>query len=64
MSMSEDQKKEKKIVRALKKLEKDWPEGYMLFSRGGNLGLYKGTPCDGGHEIECFNGIPSDGGDP
>lgn len=62
--MCEDEKKVKKIVRALKKLEKDWPDGYMLFSHSGTLGLYKGTPCDGGYEVERFDGIPSDGGDP
>lgn len=36
-----------RIVRALRRLEKDWPPDLMLFSWSGSLGLWRGHPEDG-----------------
>lgn len=52
-----------RIVRALRRLEKDWPPDLMLFSWSGSLGLWRGHPEDGGELITLFR-IPNDGGDP
>ena len=52
-----------RLVRALRRLEKDWPSGLMLFSWSGTLGLWRGHPEGGGEQITTFN-IPNDGGDP
>lgn len=54
---------DRRLVRALRSLEKDWPAGYMLFSFNSTLCLYRGHPCDGGEEVAIFD-IPTDGGDP
>jgi hypothetical protein len=51
-----------RLVRALRRIEKDWPEGLMLFSNNGSLHLMRGHPEDGGKSMETFT-IPSDGGD-
>lgn len=53
------------VIRRLRALERDWPQGLMLFASGsgGNLILCEGHPEDGGKIIATFD-IPSDGGDP
>ncbi len=67
---------EKQAIAALRRLEKNWPEGYTLFSWSGSLHLLKNDLMpnssgyghfDGFHEaaiIETFPGIRNDGGDP
>lgn len=53
-----------RLVRALRRIEKQWPPDLMLFSWNGQLALWRGHPEDGGEQITRFPGIPSDGGDP
>jgi len=70
---------ERQLVQALKRLEKRWPEGYVLFSWAGTLCLIDRVDLPSptlsttvsGHSssyrdavVETFPGIPSDGGDP
>jgi len=70
---------EPELVRALKRLEKRWPEGYVLFSWAGTLCLINLSDLPSpsrvsGHPkyrssyedavVETFPGISSDGGDP
>lgn len=55
---------QKKIIRALRTLEKSWPtDGTMLMANGHALYLCTKHPQDGGKALESF-AIPSDGGDP
>lgn len=61
-----------RLVRALGRIEKQWPKGYWLFATGSGLHLMKSR--DGQHamlpnggvdpscEVACFK-IPNDGGD-
>jgi hypothetical protein len=51
-----------RTVMALRRIEKGWPKGMMLFANNGNLHLMQGHPEDGGKSIATF-AIPSDGGD-
>ena len=46
---------EKQLIAALKRIEKNWPKGYTLFSWSGSY-----------HDasVATFPGIPNDGGDP
>lgn len=71
---------EKQLVAALKRIEKRWPDGYLLFSWSGSLSLMRRSDmpedprmlaCQTGRSgsaadaiVEEFGGIPSDGGDP
>lgn len=54
----------------LRKMEKNWPEGYRLFSWSGTLCLMEDDPdpqCRTPARdlvIETFPGISNDGGDP
>lgn len=55
---------QKKLIRALKTLEKSWPsDGTMIMANGHFLYLCTKHPQDGGKVLESFR-IPSDGGDP
>jgi len=64
---------EKRVIRALKRLEKIWPEGLWLFSANGTLNLMRTHP-DGSRNIPGEEGmdpslkiqsfkIQNDGGD-
>ena len=53
---------DQRLVLALRRIEKDWPKGLMLFANNGNLHLMRGHPEDGGKSLATFT-IPSDGGD-
>jgi hypothetical protein len=67
---------EKQTIAALRRLEKNWPEGYTLFSWSGSLVLLRdellpeesGGKCHGGSHDDAivadFPGISNDGGDP
>jgi hypothetical protein len=67
---------EKQTIAALRRLEKNWPEGYTLFSWSGSLVLLKnellpeesgGRAVGGSHNdaiVAEFHDISSDGGDP
>jgi hypothetical protein len=67
---------EKQTVAALRRLEKNWPEGYTLFSWSGSLCLMKDDlkpedqglrTAEGSHNeaiVATFYGISNDGGDP
>jgi hypothetical protein len=63
--MAKDAEKLTKTIRRLRRLERDWPSGYILFanSSGGNVILCEGHPQDGGKAVDTFQ-IPADGGDP
>ena len=61
------------LIRLLRGLEKNWPEGYWLFANGNSLDLMKYgkdgeqvTTAEGGFcdefVVESFS-IPNDGGD-
>lgn len=55
---------QKKIVRALRTLEKNWPnDGTMIMANGNFLYLCTKHPESGGKVIESFR-ITNDGGDP
>ena len=63
----------RRLVRRLRQIERDWPEGYWLFSASGSLNLMREKPegratrARGGMDqtdiVETFSGIPNDGGD-
>ncbi len=58
---------EKRIVRALERLAKNWPRNLILFGGGGALSLRR-DPDDGGfvgheYEVASIQGIRNDGGD-
>ena len=63
----------RRLVRRLRQIERDWPEGYWLFSASGTLHLMREKPdgrttgaCGGMDRddiVESFSGIPNDGGD-
>ena len=63
----------RRLVRRLRQIERDWPEGYWLFSASGSLHLMREKPegratgARGGMDqtdiVETFSGIPNDGGD-
>ena len=56
--------KQKRIARALRTLEKEWPDdGTMIFANGHFLYLCTKHPEAGGQELAAFD-IPNDGGDP
>ena len=63
-----------RLIRALREIEKDWPEEYWLFAAAGTLTLMTkkdgkrvvGKATDGmdpNHTVETFRGIECDGGD-
>jgi len=62
-----------RLVRRLRQLEKEWPEGYWLFAASGTLCLMReksdgrATGAHGGMDpddiVASFDGIPNDGGD-
>ena len=55
---------QKRIIRALKTLEKSWPtDGLMIMANGNFLYLCTKHPESGGKVLESFY-IPNDGGDP
>jgi hypothetical protein len=59
---------EKRIVRGLKRLAKNWPRDLILFAGDGSSISLRRDPGDGGfigveHEIAYVNGIRNDGGD-
>ena len=60
-------KEDQKVIRALHRLEKIWPDNLKLFSWSGNLGLFKRSE-DNDYDWACldesFGGIDNDGGDP
>ena len=63
----------KRLVRALRRLEKDWPKDYWLFAASGTLNLMhapggqRAMTADQGMDpkaiVETFKGIKCDGGD-
>lgn len=72
--MSAQNDLERKLVAKLKRLQKDWPKGYWLFSASGTLHLMRmhpdGTrnvPGEDGMDhsliVDSFRKIQNDGGD-
>jgi len=62
-----------KLIKHLRQLEQEWPDGYWLFSASGTLHLMREKPrgratgINGGMDqkdiVATFDGIPNDGGD-
>lgn len=71
--MSELTKEERRAIRRLEALARDWPPSLWLFSASGTLNVmrfkdngekaYKGTGIDPNFHVRSINGIHNDGGD-
>ncbi len=68
----DEEKEEKKLVAALKRLEKSWPKNYWLYAASGTLCLMRkvdgqkvmeGEGFDSKYIVATFRKIESDGGD-
>ncbi len=54
---------ERSVIRALKKLAADWPEGIYLFANSGSLKVCRAPSSDPIVIVDDISGIPCDGGD-